>query len=191
MQVEAERPEASGSRSVSSGRTVAARRIADGRGGYYRQVLRIRVDPVVGKTTFGAVVNISMPNVPYNVAITSSSPTLVSMGMTMGAPLVSGTISISASGASGGGILRASTPSQMAFTASSSAGQFQCLMAGFTAGFSLIMEGMTLTIIQMDVHGAVAPGSYTGPVSQISSASKSGRGVAGAQSPGVSTGRSP
>ncbi len=115
---------------------------------------------VVGKTDSGALVAMSMSGVPYHVAITSSSMTLVAMGMTMGGPVASGAISISASRASGGGVLGGSTPSQMGFVATTTGGQFQCLMAGFSAGFSLTMDGMTLTIIQMDVHGAVAPGSY-------------------------------
>ncbi len=59
-----------------------------------------------------------------------------------------------------GGTLGGSTPSKMAFMASSSGGQSQCLTPGFSAGFSLTMEGITLTIIQMDVHGAVTAGSY-------------------------------
>lgn len=116
---------------------------------------------VVGKTSRGAVVHLSMSDVPYQVGITASSLGLMTMGMTMGGPLASGAISISTSGAHGGGTLGGSTPSQMAFTASPTGGQFQCLMAGFSAGFSFEMDGMTLTILQMDVHGSVAAGTYS------------------------------
>ncbi len=115
---------------------------------------------VVGRTSSGAVVHMSMSGVPFSVDITSSSLQFNVMGMVMGGPLATGRISIGSVSATGGGTLGGEMSSQMGFTASSTGGEFECLMAGFSAGFSLTMEGMDLTIVQMDVHGAVAPGSY-------------------------------
>ncbi|MBI2843915.1 MAG: hypothetical protein HYX78_10990 [Armatimonadetes bacterium] len=49
-----------------------------------------------------------------------------------------------------------SSRSQFGFTASADGGQFQCLMAGQSGGFSL-PDGTT--VLLMNVHGSVAPGS--------------------------------
>lgn len=119
---------------------------------------------IVGKTSDGTVIQASLSHVPYAVAVTPSTLTLSlpGLGITVGGPVASGHISISPSRASGGGTLGGSTPSQMGFVASSGGGEFQCLNAGFSAGFPFTLPGGTdVTIIQMDVHGVVSPGTYS------------------------------
>ncbi len=119
---------------------------------------------VVGTTASGMLVQVDMSSVPYVVDATPSTLTLTlpTLGMSVGGPVVSGAISIGPSRAFGGGIIGGVTPSQMGFTASPSGGEFQCQNAGFTAGFILTLpnNGPTVTIIQMDVHGAVTSGTY-------------------------------
>lgn len=53
------------------------------------------------------------------------------------------------------GLTFGASKSQFGFTASASGGQFQCLMAGRSGGFS----AFGLIVLAMDVHGNVTPGS--------------------------------
>lgn len=118
---------------------------------------------ILGKTSNGNVVQAILSDIPYDVAINPSTLTLSlpGLGITVGGPVASGHISISPSRAWGGGTLGGPTPSQMGFVASPAGGEFQCLNAGFSAGFPFTLPGGTdVTIIQMDVHGVVSPGSY-------------------------------
>ncbi len=101
-----------------------------------------------------------MSDVAYSVVVTPSALSLSILGMGMGGPLASGRITITLPRSVGGGTLGGSMPSQMGFVASAGGGQFQCQMAGFSAGFPLEVGGTEVTIIKMDVHGAAAPGTY-------------------------------
>src|SRR5881397_1415681 len=69
-------------------------------------------------------------------------------------------VSASETSAGGGGVVEGplGLTSQLGFGATSAGGSFQCVMAGRSRGFPF---GPWSEVLQMEVHGDVAPGSLT------------------------------
>jgi hypothetical protein len=119
---------------------------------------------IVGKDASGEIVTMSLPSVGFAVTVTNGGAgvgtlmlSVPGMSMIMGPdPVGSGRINVFADKAAGGGN---TAMSQFGFTVSPSGGEFQCLMAGRSAGAGDMMMGME--VLQMDVHGTVTAGSLT------------------------------
>jgi hypothetical protein len=117
---------------------------------------------LVGKDSSGKVVNMMITGVSFTGTVKPGGPGVGSMDLNllniMDIPgvVATGRIVMTSDRVSGGGTESvAPMGSQFALSASTSGGQVQCLMAGFSAGF----EFGGLTVLQMDVHGTVPAGS--------------------------------
>ncbi len=119
---------------------------------------------LVGKDSEGKVVNVMLAGVSFTGTAKPGGPGVGSMDlnllniMDIPGTVATGQIAMTSNSVSGGGTLAvAPMGSQFALSVSTSGGQVQCLMAGFSAGF----EFGGLTVLQMDVHGTVPAGALT------------------------------
>ncbi len=119
---------------------------------------------LVGKDSTGKVVNMMLTGVSFTGTVKPGGPGVGSMDLNllgiMDIPgvVATGHIVMTSNRVSGGGTETvAPMGSQFALSVSTSGGQVQCLMAGFSAGF----EFSGLTVLQMDVHGTVPAGALT------------------------------